>query len=130
MSAHILEQQGEIVMASEKSWSALGVYEKEAKASVFGIVLAVITAVETFRTGEAPYKLWMSAMILASGAFIAKKAYDSGSYVGILTGLFTLIWVIPFVDSTFFYAVDATFIVLHSIYSLAVAVGAYAYLKN
>ena len=117
-------------MASEKNWSALGVYEKEAKSSIFGIVLAVITAAETFRTGEAPYKLWMSAMILASGAFIAKKAYDSGSYVGILTGLFTLIWVIPFMDSTFFYSVDATFMILHSIYSLAVAVGAYSYLKN
>ena len=117
-------------MASEKSWSALGVFEKEAKASIFGIVLAVITAAETIRTGDAPYKLWMSAMILASGAFIAKKAYDSGSYVGILTGIFTLIWVFPFLNKDFFYSVDATFLTLHSIYSLAVAVGAYSYLKN
>jgi hypothetical protein len=117
-------------MASQKSWSALGVFEKDAKSSIFGIVLAVITAAETFRTTDAPYKLWMSAMILASGAFIAKKAYDSGSYVGILTGLFTLIWVIPFFDKTFFYSMDATFLVLHSIYSLAVAVGAYSFLKN
>ena len=121
---------GEIVMASEKIWSALGVFEKEARESIFGIVLAVITAAETIRTGDAPYKLWMSAMILASGAFIAKKAYDSGSYVGILTGIFTLIWVIPFLNKDFFYSVDGTFLLLHSIYSLAVAVGAYSYLKN
>lgn len=121
---------GEILMASEKSWSALGVFEKEAKASIFGIVLAVITTAETFRSGDAPYKLWMSAIILASGVYIAKKAYDSGSYVGILTGLFTLIWIIPFLDSTFFYSMDATFLTIHSIYSIAVAVGAYSYLKN
>ena len=121
---------GENLMASEKSWSALGVYEKEAKASIFGIVLAVITTAETFRSGDAPYKLWMSAIILASGVYIAKKAYDSGSYVGILTGLFTLIWIIPFLDSTFFFSMDATFLTIHSIYSIAVAVGAYSYLKN
>ncbi len=120
----------EIFMASEKSWSALGVFEKEAKASIFGIVLAVITTAETFRSGETPYKLWMSAIILASGLFIAKKAYDAGSYVGILTGLFTLIWIIPFFDKTFFYSMDATFLTIHSIYSIAVAVGAYSYLKN
>jgi hypothetical protein len=125
-----LGDTGEIEMASEKSWSALGVFEKEAKASIFGIVLAVITTAETFRSGDAPYKLWMSAIILASGVFIAKKAYDSGSYVGILTGLFTLIWIIPFLDSTFFYSMDATFLTIHSIYSIAVAVGAYSYLKN
>ena len=117
-------------MASEKSWSALGVYEKEAKASIFGIVLAVITTAETFRSGDAPYKLWMCAIIIASGVFIAKKAYDSGSYVGILTGLFTLIWIMPFLDSTFFYSMDSTFLTIHSIYSIAVAVGAYSYLKN
>ncbi len=117
-------------MASGKSWSALGVFEKEAKASIFGIVLAVITTAETFRSGDAPYKLWMSVIVLASGLFIAKKAYDSGSYVGILTGLFTLIWIIPFFDSTFFYSMDATFLTIHSIYSIAVAVGAYSYLKN
>ena len=121
---------GEILMASEKSWSALGVYEKEAKASIFGIVLAVITTAETFRSGGAPYKLWMSAIIIASGVFIAKKAYDSGSYLGILTGLFTLVWIMPFLDSTFFYSMDATFLTIHSIYSIAVAVGAYSYLKN
>lgn len=121
---------GEIFMASQKSWSALGVFEKEAKASIFGIVLAVITTAETFRSGDAPYKLWMSVIVLASGVFIAKKAYDSGSYVGILTGLFTLIWIIPFFDSTFFYSMDATFLTIHSIYSIAVAVGAYSYLKN
>ena len=121
---------GENLMASEKSWSALGVYEKEAKASIFGIVLAVITTAETFRSGGAPYKLWMSAIIIASGVFIAKKAYDSGSYLGILTGLFTLVWIMPFLDSTFFYSMDATFLTIHSIYSIAVAVGAYSYLKN
>ena len=121
---------GEIFMASEKSWSALGFYEKEAKASIFGIVLAVITTAETFRSGGAPYKLWMSAIIIASGVFIAKKAYDSGSYLGILTGLFTLVWIMPFLDSTFFYSMDATFLTIHSIYSIAVAVGAYSYLKN
>ena len=121
---------GETLMASEKSWSALGVYEKEAKASIFGIVLAVITTAETFRSGGAPYKLWMSAIIIASGVFIAKKAYDSGSYLGILTGLFTLVWIMPFLDSTFFYSMDATFLTIHSIYSIAVAVGAYSYLKN
>ena len=120
----------ETLMASEKSWSALGVYEKEAKASIFGIVLAVITTAETFRSGGAPYKLWMSAIIIASGVFIAKKAYDSGSYLGILTGLFTLVWIMPFLDSTFFYSMDATFLTIHSIYSIAVAVGAYSYLKN
>ncbi len=120
----------EIFMASEKSWSALGVFEKEAKASIFGIVLAVITTAETFRSGETPYKLWMSAIILASGLFIAKKAYDAGSYVGILTGLITLVWIIPFFDKTFFYSMDATFLTIHSIYSIAVAVGAYSYLKN
>ncbi|CAN2175411.1 hypothetical protein MCEMRE26_00154 [Candidatus Nanopelagicaceae bacterium] len=117
-------------MASQKSWSALGVYEKEAKVNTFGIILAVITAAETLRSGEAPYKQWMSALILVSGVFIAKKAFDSGSYVGILTGLFTLVWILPIVDSTFFYSVDATFMTLHSIYSLAVAAGAYSYLKN
>jgi hypothetical protein len=120
----------ETLMASEKSWSALGVYEKEAKANIYGILLAVITAVETLRSGQAPYKLWLSTIIIASGVFLVKKAYDSGSYVGILTGLYTLIWVIPFVDSTFFYSVDGTFLALHSIYSIAVAVGAYSYLKN
>ena len=121
---------GENLMASEKSWSALGVYEKEAKASIFGIVLAVITTAETFKSGDSPYKLWMSVIILASGVFIAKKAYDSGSYLGILTGLFTLIWIVPFLDKTFFYSMDATFLTIHSIYSIAVAVGAYSYLKN
>jgi hypothetical protein len=127
---HVGANRGRTFMASQKSWSALGVFEKEAKASIFGIALAVITTAETFRSGEAPYKLWMSAIILASGVFIAKKAYDSGSYVGILTGLYTLIWIIPFLDSTFFYSMDATFLTIHSIYSIAVAVGAYSYLKN
>jgi hypothetical protein len=125
-----LGDTGENLMASEKSWSALGVYEKEAKASIFGIVLAVITTAETFKSGDSPYKLWMSAIIIASGVFIAKKAYDSGSYLGILTGLFTLVWIMPFLDSTFFYSMDASFLTIHSIYSIAVAVGAYSYLKN
>ena len=66
-------------MASEKSWRALGVYEKEAKASTFGIVLPVITTAETFRSGGTPYKLWMIENMLAYGGFLVKKAYDSGS---------------------------------------------------
>jgi len=120
----------EICMASGKSWSLLGVFNKEAKASVFGMALAVITAAETFRSNDAQYKSWMSIIILVSGAFIGKKAYEASSIAGILTGLFTLIWLVPFFDSQFFYSVDATFLIVHSIYSLAVAVGAYSYLKN
>ena len=94
------------------------------------MVLAVIIASETFSHQDASYALWMSAIILIAGGFIAKKALTSQSLLGIFTAIFSLLWLIPLFNSQFFNSVDLIFMLTHSVLSLCVAVGAFTYLKN
>jgi hypothetical protein len=111
-------------------WSLLGEYKKEAKSSFFGMALAVIVAMETFGNHGSRYKVWTSFLIIAAGCYLALKARDKRSILGIATGFFSLVWVLPIVSSTVFYSVDGWFMLSHSIFSLAVAVGAFTYLKS
>jgi hypothetical protein len=113
-----------------KSWTLLGHYDAQAKSSFFGMALAVIVAMETFGNHGSRYKVWMCLAILGSALFIAKKALSAHSIVGIATSLFSLMWILPIINSNVFYSVDGWFMISHSILSLAVAVGAFSYLKN
>jgi hypothetical protein len=117
-------------VSNTQGWSLLGRFESAARTSVFGMVLAVIIASETFSHKDASYALWMSAIVLIAGGFIAKKALTSQSLLGLFTAFFSLLWLTPFFNSQFFYSVDAVFMLTHSILSLCVAVGAFTYLKN
>ncbi|MFM6941243.1 MAG: hypothetical protein ACKOXI_04630 [Candidatus Planktophila sp.] len=113
-----------------KGWTLLGHYEASAKNSLFGMALAVFIAAETFGTHDHRYKILMSLLVLISAAFIGWKAVGAQSILGLLTVLLSLLWIIPIVDATFFYSVDLTFMLAHSALALAIAVGAFTYLKN
>ena len=114
----------------EKSWTLLGHYDAKAKNSLFGMALAVFIAAETFGGHDHRYKILMCLLILISAAFIGWKALGAQSIVGLLTVALSLIWILPLIDATFFYSVDLTFMLAHSALALAVAVGAFTYLKN
>jgi hypothetical protein len=114
----------------EKSWTLWGHYEKAARTSFFGMALAVYIAAETFGSHEHRYKILMCLLILVSAGYLAFKALAARSILGAATALFSLIWVAPIVDTTVFYSVDIWFMLAHSILAMAVAVGAFTYLKN
>lgn len=114
----------------EKSWTPLGHYDAEAKNSFFGMALAVFIAAETFGGHEHRYKVLMCLLVLISAAFIGLKALKAKSIVGALTVALSLIWVGPLLDANFFYSVNLAFMLAHSALALAVAVGAFSYLKN
>ena len=117
-------------VAVEQSWTLLGHYDSKAKNSFFGMALAVFIAAETFGGHDHRYKVLMCLLVLASAAFIALKALKSRSILGALTVAISLIWVAPLIDSNFFYSVDLKFMLAHSALALAVAVGAFSYLKS
>ena len=94
------------------------------------MALSVFIAAETFGGHDHRYKVLMCLLVLISGAFIGLKAYKAKSIVGALTVALSLIWITPLIDSNFFYSVDLTFMLAHSALALAVAVGAFSYLKN
>ena len=94
------------------------------------MALAVFIAAETFGGHDHRYKVLMCLLVLASAAFIATKALAAKSLLGLLTVAISLIWIAPLVDATFFYSVNLTFMLAHSVLALAVAVGAFSYLKN
>ena len=94
------------------------------------MALAVFIAAETFGSHEHRYKVLMCLLVLTSAAFIGWKAFTAKSIVGILTVALSLIWIAPLIDATFFYTVDLTFMLAHSALALAVAVGAFSYLKS
>jgi lysylphosphatidylglycerol synthetase-like protein (DUF2156 family) len=54
----------------------------------------------------------------------------SRSIVGIGTVIFSLIWILPIVNANIFYSLDIWFMLAHSILALAVAVGAFTYMKS
>jgi hypothetical protein len=72
----------------------------------------------------------MAGLILVAGAFIGKKAFDAKSVLGLATTALSLVWIAPIVNSSVFKTVDLSFMLAHSALALAVAVGAYTYLKN
>lgn len=111
-------------------WSLLGDFKKEAKSSFFGMALAVIVAMETFGNHGSRYKVWTCFVFIAAGIYIGFKAREKRSIVGVATGAFSLIWLLPVFQANVFYTVDGWFMLSHSIYSLAVAVGAFTYLKS
>lgn len=111
-------------------WSLLGHYDRTARNSSFGYVLAIIVAMETFNSSGHRYKTWMCYLIIASGIYIAKKAFSTKSILGIATSVFSLIWLAPLLDSNFFYNIDLNFMLAHSALSLAVATGAFTFLKS
>lgn len=94
------------------------------------MALAVYVALETFSSHHYRYPITMSILILASAAYIAKKAIGSKSILGLGTAIFSLIWIVPVINSAVFYNVDLSFMLAHSILSLAIAVGAFSYLKS
>jgi len=114
----------------KKSWTLLGSYDPKARTSFFGMALAFYIAAETFGSHEHRYKILMCALVLISGAYLARKAYSARSIVGLATATFTLVWIAPLFDATVFFSVDLWFMLAHSVLALAVAVGAFSYLKN
>jgi uncharacterized Tic20 family protein len=117
-------------MSESQVWTLLGSYEKSGRNSTFGLVYAVMIAIITFQSHDQRYNIGTSAIILLAGLFIAKKAAASASIVGIATAAYSLIWVVPIFNTSIFYHVDGTFVLVHGILSLGVAVGAFTYLKN
>lgn len=113
-----------------QSWSLLGHYDRTARNSVFGMAFAVFVAAETFGAHEYRYKVLMSCLVLASGAFLGYKAFGARSILGLLTSALSLLWAVPFFDEKFFYSLDLTFMAAHSALAMAVSVGAFTYLKN
>lgn len=108
----------------------MGAYDPKAKNSVFGMALSVFIAAETFGGHDHRYKVLMCILVLASAVVIAMKAIPAKSILGVLTVAFSLIWIAPLVDSSVFFSVDFFFMAAHSILALAIAVGAFSYLKN
>jgi len=94
------------------------------------MALSIFIAAETFGSHGHRYKILMCALVLISSIFITKRALAAHSILGIATVIFSLIWILPIFDATFFYSVDAFFMFAHSALALAIAVGAFSYLKN
>ena len=94
------------------------------------MALSVFIAAETFGSHDHRYKILMSLLVLASAGVIAMKAIPAKSILGLATIAISLIWIIPIFNETFFYSVDLLFMLAHSALALAVAVGAFTYLKN
>jgi hypothetical protein len=117
-------------MGETKSWSFLGHFHSEGRNSTFGLAYAVIIAAATFQSHAQRYKIGMGLLVLVAGVFVAKKAWDSHSILGMATALYSVVWLAPIIRSSIFYSVDGWFMVTHSILALAVAVGAFSYLKN
>ena len=117
-------------MAEPKNWTLLGYFDSQNRNSFFGMAYSVIVAAATFQSHPQRYKIEMSIVVLVAGVFIAKKAWASDSILGIGTALYSLVWLAPLVHPTIFHTVDGWFMVAHSILALAVAVGAFSYLKN
>ena len=111
-------------------WSALGSYPRENRNNLFGMSLAVILALETFNNKATRYPIWLTIIVLASGTFIFYKAKSAKSYIGLATSIFSLSWIMPIFNTDIFYHVDLWFFTAHSILAMAVAVGAFSYLKN
>lgn len=113
-----------------KNWTFLGHFDSQGRNSTFGLAYAVIIAAATFQSHAQRYKIGMSVLVLLAAVFMAKKAWTSNSILGISTAVYSLVWLAPIIHRTIFYAVDGWFMVAHSILALAVAVGAFSYLKN
>ncbi len=94
------------------------------------MALSVFIAAETFGSHGHRYKILMCALILVSAVVIAYKAVKAKSILGIATTSFALIWIGPLFSTTMFYTLDLWFMLAHSALALAVAVGAFTYLKN
>jgi hypothetical protein len=112
------------------SWSLLGIFDRQARNSFFGMALSIFIAAETFGSHGHRYKILMCALILVSAVVIAYKAVKAKSLLGIATTAFALIWIGPLFSTTMFYTLDLWFMLAHSVLALAVAVGAFTYLKN
>lgn len=117
-------------MSETKNWTFLGHFDSKSRNSSFGLAFSVIVAAATFQNHAQRYKISMSVLILVAAVFIAKKAWTSNSILGMATVLYSLVWLAPIIHNTVFYTVDGWFMVAHSILALAVAVGAFSYLKN
>jgi len=112
------------------SWSLLGTFDRLVRNSFFGMALSVFIAAETFGSHGHRYKVLMCALVLLSALFIAYRAIKAKSILGIATTAFSLVWVGPIFSTTMFYTVDLWFMLAHSVLALAVAVGAFTYLKS
>lgn len=94
------------------------------------MALSVFIAAETFGSHGHRYKILMCVLVLTSAVVIAFRAFKAKSIIGIATVLFSLIWIYPLINSSVFFTVDLWFMLAHSILALAVAVGAFTYLKS
>jgi hypothetical protein len=117
-------------MKVNSSWSLLGTFDRQARNSFFGMALSVFIAAETFGSHGHKYKVLMCVLVLTSAVVIAARAVKAKSVLGIATTAFSLVWIGPIIDSSIFYTVDLWFMLAHSILALAVAVGAFTYLKS
>lgn len=117
-------------VTESQAWTFFGSYDQKAKTSIFGLVLAVIVALETFTSHDSKYSITTSIVIVSSGLFLGKKAREAGSIFGVLTAAFSFIWLIPLFDSQFFYSFDSIFMAAHLILTLAVVGAAFTYLKK
>lgn len=117
-------------MDAKPGWSLTGTYPREGRNSTFGYVYAFVIASETFIAHPKGYSPFMSVLVLLAGAFIARAAWKSRSILGAATAALSLLWIAPLVGSSIFEKVDLPFMASHSALAIAVAVGAYTYLRN
>jgi hypothetical protein len=117
-------------MKVNANWSLLGTFDRQARNSFFGMALSVFIAAETFGSHGHKYKTLMCVLVLTSAVVILARALKAKSFLGIATTAFSLIWIAPLFSASVFYNVDLWFMLAHSVLALAVAVGAFTYLKS
>ena len=117
-------------MDAKPGWSLTGSYPRGGRNSTFGFVYAFVIASETFVAHPKGYSVLMSLLVLIAAAFIARAAIKTRSILGAATSALSLMWIAPFFNKSIFETVDLTFMLAHSALAIAVAVGAYTYLRN
>ena len=115
---------------TDRRWTLLGERPIPPSPSWTYVVIAFVLAAETFLQVEAVYPWYMSAIVLAAGAFASYKAISAKSIFGLLVFPAALIWLNPLLGGDWFLTLNPIMFLSHAAMAMLFALVAYSYLAR
>lgn len=114
-------------MPSPSPWSAFGARPVRVRASMLGIVLAIMFALPVMTSVSSDYPSYMALFAFCGAGWFVWLAWRARAIVGLFLVPVALLWLNPLFGGTWFTRQGAPFFLAHSAIALLFGIGAYTF---
>ncbi len=114
-------------MPTASTWTVLGARPEKVRASMLGIVLALLFALQVMTSVPSSYPAYMALFAFCGAGWFTWLAWQAHAAVGLLLAPVALLWLNPLLGGQWFTHQGAPFFLSHSAIALLFGIGAYTF---